>query len=148
MTITGNPLDNPSAPQRGSAPPRRGSDRRGRGRSPNLTSSDPYAVLGLIRGASPREIKRTYFTLVRQYPPEEQPEAFKLIRAAYEKLHTAEAKAETDLFLFQPPAPWQPRKRRRKFNLDVHAEDVWLLLQEHGDLGRTDFRKDYRPAKT
>ena len=28
------------------------------GRMPNCTSTDPYAVLGLVRGASLREIKR------------------------------------------------------------------------------------------
>jgi curved DNA-binding protein CbpA len=120
---------------------------RSRDRTPNLTSSDPYAVLGLVRGASPREIKRAYFDLVRQYPPEERPDAFKLIRAAYEKLRTADVKAETDLFLFQPPLPWEPRKRQRRLDLDVHPEDVWSLLQEHGDLGRTDFRADYRPVQ-
>jgi len=120
---------------------------RSRDRTPNLTSSDPYAVLGLVRGVSPREIKRAYFDLVRQYPPEEHPDAFKLIRAAYEKLRTADVKAETDLFLFQPPLPWEPRKRQRRLDLDVHPEDVWALLQEQGDLGRTDFRADYRPVQ-
>ena len=114
---------------------------------PNLHSADPYAVLGLHRGASAREIKHAYFALVRQYPPEEQPEAFKLLRAAYEKLRSAEAKAETDLFLFQPPLPWEPRKRRRKFDLSVHGEDVWRSLQQHGDLGRTNFKDDFRPVK-
>ena len=117
------------------------------GRTPNLTSSDPYAVLGLVRGASPREIKRAYFDLVRQYPPEQHPDTFKLIRAAYERLRTVDAKAETDLFLFQPPYPWEPRKRKGKIDLDFHPEDVWLVLQQHGDLGRTDFKSDYRPVK-
>lgn len=117
------------------------------GRTPNLTSSDPYAVLGLVRGASPREIKRAYFDLVRQYPPEQHPDTFKLIRAAYERLRTVDAKAETDLFLFQPPSPWEPRKRKGKIDLDFHAEDVWLMLQQHGDLGRTDFKSDCRPVK-
>jgi curved DNA-binding protein CbpA len=120
---------------------------RHRERTSNLTSSDPYAVLGLTRGTSPREIKRAYFDLVRQYAPEENPDAFKLIQAAYEKLRTADVKAETDLFLFQPPHPWEPRKRRRKLDLDVHPQDVWRLLQEHGDLGRTDFQADYRPVQ-
>jgi len=120
---------------------------RRRKRTPNLTSSDPYAVLGLMRGASPREIKRAYFDLVRQYTPEEHPDVFKLIRAAYEKLRTADVKAETDLFLFQPPSSWEPRKRWHKLDLAVHSEDIWLLLREHGDLGRTDFKADYRPVQ-
>ena len=43
-----------------------------------------------------------------RYSPKPPPTPFKLIRAAYEKLNTAEAKTETDLFLFQPPPPWEP----------------------------------------
>ncbi len=116
-------------------------------RRPNLTSSDPYAVLGLTRRASSRQIKRAYFALVREHSPEEHPEAFKLIRAAYEKLRKADVKEETDLFLFQPPYPWEPRGRRGSIDLDVHTEDVWMLLRNHGDLGRTNFREDYRPVQ-
>jgi curved DNA-binding protein CbpA len=112
---------------------------------PNLNSSDPYAVLGLPRGSSTREVKRAYFMLVRQYPPETSGQAFKLIRAAYEKLQTDQVKAETDLFLFQPPPPWEPRKRLRKLQLAFDPQDIWLMLQSHGDLGRTDFKADFRP---
>jgi len=101
----------------------------------------------LHRGATAHEIKRAYFALVREYPPEEQPDTFKLIRVAYEKLRTAEVKAVTDLFLFQPPTPWEPRKRLRKLDLDFHVEDIWRLLQSHGDLEQTDFKKDYRPIQ-
>ena len=121
-----------------------GSTPRKRSRTPNLTSADPYAVLGLVRGASPREIKHAYFDLVREYPPEEQPDTFKLIRAAYEKLRQPEVRAETDLFLFQPPSSWEPRKRKQKLDLDVHAQDVATLLQQHGDLARNNFEADYR----
>ena len=117
---------------------------RKRGRAPNLASTDPYTVLGLVRGASLREIKRAYFDLVREYPPEKRPDTFKIIRAAYEKLRQVDVKAETDLFLFQPPSPWEPRKRKQKLDLDVHAEDVAMLLRQHGDLARTDFETDYR----
>ena len=120
--------------------------RRG-GLQPDLTSSDPYAVLGLQRGATAHEIKRAYFALVREHSPEEHPDTFKLIRAAYEKLRTADAKAVTDLFLFQPPTPWEPRKRPRKLDLIFHSDDVWRLLQQHGDLGQTNFKKDYRPIQ-
>ncbi len=115
--------------------------------TPNLTSNDPYAVLGLHRGATAHEIKRAYFALVREHSPEEHPDTFKLIRAAYEKLRTTDAKAVTDLFLFQPPTPWEPRKRQRKLDLDFHTEDLWRLLQQHGDLGETNFKKDYRPVQ-
>lgn len=118
-----------------------------RGPEPNLESNDPYAVLGLERGATRREVKRAYFRLVREYPPETEPEAFKLLRAAYEQLRSAETKAETDLFLFRPSYPWEPRKRRRRLDLDVHADDAWRLLEHHGDLGRREFPEDFRPVK-
>jgi len=115
-----------------------------RDRQPDLTSSDPYAVLGLSPRAPARDIRRKYFELVRQYPPETHADEFKLVRAAYEKLQTEEAKAETDLFLFQPPPPWKPRKRPQKLDLTFDPQDIWLLLQNHGDLGTTDFSVDYR----
>lgn len=117
-------------------------------RTPNLNSADPYAVLGLERRAALGEVKRAYFNLVRQYSPESNPEAFKLIRAAYEKLNSAENKTETDLFLFQPPAAWEARKRRRKLELDFDPQDIWHLLESHGDLGRTRFDDDdFRPIE-
>jgi len=116
-------------------------------RKANLTSADPYAVLGLERRASLSEVKRAYFELVRQYSPETNPEAFKLIRAAYEKLNSAESKTETDLFLFQPPPPWEARKRRRKLELDFDPQDIWRLLQSYGDLGRKQFDEDFRPIQ-
>jgi curved DNA-binding protein CbpA len=114
---------------------------------PNLSSSDPYAVLGLKRGAALREVKRAYFALVRHYPPEEQPDAFKLIRAAYEKLRTGETKAETDLFLFRPPTPWQPRKRPGRLDLRFDLADLYLYLQTAGGDGQTDPRNDFRPIR-
>lgn len=114
---------------------------------PNLNSADPYAVLGLERHVSLSEVKRAYFSLVRQYSPETDPQAFKHIRAAYEKLNSAESKTETDLFLFQPPPPWEARKRLRKLELDFDPQDIWLLLQAHGDLGRSRFDEDFRPLE-
>jgi len=116
-------------------------------RQPILHSADPYAVLGLERHATSGEVKRAYFELVRQYSPESNPEAFKQVRAAYEKLNSAENKTETDLFLFQPPAQWEPRKRRRKLDLDFNPQDILSLIQNIGDLGRVSFEEDFRPLE-
>ena len=52
--------------------------------------SNPYTVLGIDRRAGQSEIKRAYFKLVREFPPEDEPERFKEIRAAYERLKSAE----------------------------------------------------------
>lgn len=45
-----------------------------------------YQILGIAENADPKEIKRAYFRLVRQYSPETDPERFQEIREAYEHL--------------------------------------------------------------
>ncbi|XXF77706.1 DnaJ domain-containing protein [Myxococcaceae bacterium GXIMD 01537] len=57
---------------------------------------DPYAVLGVERTAEPRDIKRAYFTKIREFPPETHPEEFQRLRAAYELLSDAEARRRYD----------------------------------------------------
>ena len=64
-------------------------------------SENPYKVLGIDREATEAEIKQAYFALVREHPPERDPEGFKRIRAAYEKLKATGERAETDLFLIE-----------------------------------------------
>jgi len=115
----------------------------------NSTSSrsdlilDPYAVLGVGRDADQAEIKRAYFRLVRAHPPERDPQMFKHIRAAYERLRTPEVQARTDLFLLQRPSK-PPMRRMPKLDLSLHPEDLLMAARSLGDLGRTDFRQDFR----
>jgi hypothetical protein len=45
---------------------------------------DPFAVLGVRRGAEEAEIKRTYTRLIRRFKPEHFPEQFRRVRDAYE----------------------------------------------------------------
>jgi preprotein translocase subunit SecA len=47
---------------------------------------NPYKVLQLEQGADKQAVKKAYFKLIRQYPPEKFPEKFKEIREAYEFL--------------------------------------------------------------
>ena len=44
---------------------------------------DPFAVLGLEPNAAPEEIRRRYLELIRQHPPERDPDRFAEIHAAY-----------------------------------------------------------------
>lgn len=55
-----------------------------------------YATLGVERSADVRAIKKAYFALVRQFPPESHPEEFKRVRAAYEVLSDPEARDRYD----------------------------------------------------
>lgn len=107
---------------------------------------DPYQVLGLDPGVGESTIKRAYLQLVRQHPPEQQPEEFKRIRAAYEQLKDARARAETDLGLFHLDAG----RLTRKLGLPQWPERSVTqyspeeLLTCCGDLGGTDFHHDFR----
>ncbi|MBS1251421.1 MAG: Chaperone protein DnaJ [Anaerolineales bacterium] len=98
---------------------------------------DPYAILDIPRDVDQDTIKRVYFELVRAHPPETDPEEFKRIRAAYEKLRTPERRAQTDMFLLQPPPP-TPNRRMPSFDLSVHREDVLTLADEIGWLSLND----------
>ena len=90
---------------------------------------NPYDVLGLPRHASEADIKRAYFHLVRQFPPERQPEKFRDIRTAYEQLRDPEHRARIDLFLLRPPPPFS-----------VHVDDLLILAME---LVRTPMQDDF-----
>ena len=103
-------------------------------------SRDPYSVLGLSRQADDEDIKRAYFQLVRQFPPEREPEKFRDIRTAYEQLRDAESRAQIALFLLQPPLPL-PNRRRPSYDLSVHADDLLTLAME---LVRTPMQHDFR----
>lgn len=96
---------------------------------PNPTAPDPYRVLQIARTASDAEVKRAYFTLVRQYPPEREPVKFQEIRAAYDQLRTPESRARVDLFLLQPPPPL-PNRRRPTYDTTLHLEDLMLFTVE------------------
>lgn len=110
---------------------------------PDLTATDPYQVLGLPRTASQIEIKRSYFALIRQYPPETEPEKFKIVRTAYEKIKDVTRRAETDIFLPQAPAAWQPPPFSFSLDKGFHSSDLSVILRHWGELGRADFQEDF-----
>jgi len=112
-------------------------------------TGDPYAVLGLKRGAGHEEIRRAYFRQVHEHPPETDPDGFKAIRAAYEQLRSAEQRVETDLYLLQAPPPWQPLSRRLPIHLDLSLDRRVILEAAKAltDLARDDFRDDYRAVR-
>ena len=109
--------------------------------------SDPYAVLGLPREAPAAEIKRAYFALVRAHPPERDPEAFKRVRAAYERLRDPAKRADTDMTLLQAwPAPTR-RRRPPALDLTLQREDVIAAARALTDLDRTDWREHFAKVR-
>jgi len=55
---------------------------------------NPFQRLGVEPGAPPHDLERAYDALVRRYRPEQHPEAFRLIREAYETARHAQASFE------------------------------------------------------
>ncbi len=49
-----------------------------------LASADPFAVLGVSSDAGEADVRARYLELVKQFPPEREPEKFREIRAAFE----------------------------------------------------------------
>jgi curved DNA-binding protein CbpA len=102
----------------------------------------PYKILGVERTANEAEIKQAYFALVREHPPERDPEGFKRIRAAYEKLRAGAERAETDLLLidetgaavsaqkFQRYGAEPPEITPELIRSDLIALEAMLLMED------------------
>ncbi len=110
-----------------------------------MNIADPYAILGLTRQATLLDIKKAYFKLVRQHPPESDPDGFRRIRNAYEGLRTPQARANTDRQLVHAPPPLVMPRRILQPDLTFHPEDLWLAVHRSSDLERCDGESDFRP---
>lgn len=60
--------------------------------------TSPYEILGIGRDADPEAIRRRYLELVRQYPPEREPQKFAEIRSAYDELRDPITNLQNRLF--------------------------------------------------
>lgn len=60
--------------------------------------ANPYTVLGVPADADDEAIRRRYLDLARQYPPEQHPEQFAAVRAAYEKIKDLDGRVRYRLF--------------------------------------------------
>ena len=63
--------------------------------------SDPYEVLGLTPDAGETEIRQRYLELVRAFPPEQAPERFAAVHAAYEALRDPAERLNAQLFAIE-----------------------------------------------
>lgn len=60
--------------------------------------SDPYETLGLSRLAGEDEARRRYLQLVRESPPDRDPERFAAVRLAYDQVRDPVRRLEAQLF--------------------------------------------------
>lgn len=111
---------------------------------------DPYAVLEVAPTATDAEIKQAYFAQVRAHPPESDPQAFKLIRAAYDQLRSAEKRLETDMLRLQiwdEPVWPDARPGNLALDLSLDPEHVRRAARALTEMSRRDFREDYREIR-
>jgi curved DNA-binding protein CbpA len=82
--------------------------------------ADPYEVLELPRHAGEGEIRKRYLELVRAFPPEQAPERFAAVHAAYQALRDPAARLEAQLFGLELTSD----------SLEALAEDVRQRLRQ------------------
>jgi curved DNA-binding protein CbpA len=63
--------------------------------------ADPFEILDLPKHAGEGEIRKRYLELVRAFPPEQAPERFAAVHAAYQALRDPTARLEAQLFGFE-----------------------------------------------
>ncbi len=104
-------------------------------------SNDPYEVLGVAREVSEKDLKRRYFALLRQFPPETHPEEFNRVQQAYAVLSDPEARAalESTGPFQEVEEPYRSRLREILQNLDSERADfarveLKTLVEERPDL--------------
>ena len=85
--------------------------------------SSPYSILGVEPEATPAQVRVAYYRLVREHPPERDPEGFKRIREAYETLRSPRKRAELTLL--------ELRHGPAEFDLDRLRDTPAPPLPEH-----------------
>lgn len=60
----------------------------------SVTFSNAHQILDLKSGASPEALRQSYLNLVRQHPPDRDPDKFRDIHAAYQLLCDPLAQAD------------------------------------------------------
>jgi len=110
--------------------------------------TDHYKTLGIESTADARQIKRAYFDLVKQYPPERFPEKFKEIRAAYDALSDEEKRAQYDETAALPKEVVflvHEAQKAKQLGQREHVADIYrMILHSHPEL--TVIRAKYAKA--
>jgi curved DNA-binding protein CbpA len=60
--------------------------------------TDPYAVLGITPESDDESIRKRYLELVKQFSPEQHPQRFATIRAAYDAVRDLNRRVAYQLF--------------------------------------------------
>ncbi len=87
--------------------------------------ADPLAVLNLEHGANAEEIRAAYLRLIREHPPDQEPEAFERIRDAYDLLCDPAQRVQRLMELVDPAGPLEDLLGEHRARLFAGPE-AWL----------------------
>jgi len=91
----------------------------------------PFEILGLPPGADETQIRKQYLSLVRRHPPDRDPEKFKEIRAAYDRLCDPIRRWRVELFdLPEIPGDQAYVKMRESLRAQRISREVLFSLAE------------------
>ena len=102
-----------------------------------MTNASHYETLKIENTASAEEIKRAYYKLVRQFPPERFPEEFVALKEAYETLSDAARRKSYDAKL----------KRQNELAGDLPAEALLQIEQAKKEIENTHTGKAVKIAE-
>lgn len=70
-----------------------------------MLNQDPYEILGLAADATDEEIRAAYLRLIKEHPPDHDPEKFERIRDAYDYLRDPRRRTRELLFARSATGP-------------------------------------------
>lgn len=88
--------------------------------------TEARALMGVGDDASPQELHAAYLRLVRQHPPDRDPEQFESIRNAYDLLRNPRARAMQVISGPNPLAPLLELVSEAKSPLRHVSMDLWM----------------------
>jgi len=104
---------------------------------------DPFQVLGISPEATDEQVRSAYFQKVREFPPERDPEGFKRIRKAFERVQSEEDRITAILGRYHAsPAVEEITRTRPSKVLPPRTEDLQRVVLSLTDLERTSFKSD------
>lgn len=104
-------------------------------------SDNPFEVLGVAKDVSDKDLKKRYFALLREFPPETHPDEFNRVQRAFEVLKDPEQRAQADKKEPYEDVAEPYRSRLREALEQLHGGQVDLaraalktLVDENGEL--------------
>ena len=103
--------------------------------------TDPHRVLGLPQHASEEEIRARYLELVKEFPPDRNPDRFREVRAAYEAAKDPLVVARALLQPLDDAAPeWSTVIKEQQTRPPAMSVDFLLSLGNRDDATQSDLQ--------